>query len=97
MSAPTEPQDGRPAYDYLTLRKVGAACYGGGLTAGGRHFWVGAMAVDLKVNTRVIERWASGDYDIPPNIWRELVDICRERAVDLKTLANALEKGASIG
>ena len=42
----------------------------------------------LKVGERQIRRWASGEYDPPPGVWRELALLCQDRVLDLENLSS---------
>ena len=92
MRASSEPQDGQTQLDYVMLRRVGEACYGAGreLVHGWQRVWLSRVADKLNVSTRVVERWASGNWEIPETIWPELAEVCRERGAALNSLADEL-------
>lgn len=66
-----------------TLRSVGSALYG--------ENWQSAVARDLDVAIRTVQRWAAGEFDIPPGVWADLAKLCRKRGAELAKLADKLD------
>jgi len=53
------------------LRRIGHAMFGSG--------WREALAYELGVAVRVVERWESGTADMPASVWTEVADLLRYR------------------
>ncbi len=77
-------REGKLKRDHETLATVGSALYGA--------LWQSPLSRDLGVAVRTVQRWAAGEFEIPPGIWDELATICRKRGKDLVTLASKLGK-----
>jgi phage-related protein len=50
------------------------------------------IADDLGVNRRSVARWIAGEFNIPPNVWNELADICADHGAELAKLAKDLRQ-----
>lgn len=70
--------------DAEALRHVGESLYG--------TCWQTAMAADLNVALRTVQRWAVGEYRVPRGVWPELAEICVNHGRDLRELARELVK-----
>ncbi len=69
--------------DHHTLTAVGGALYG--------PQWQSQLARDLGVAIRTMQRWAAGEFTIPPGVWPEIGDLCRARGNALKGWADTLK------
>ncbi len=69
-------------FDAKTLQVVGEALYG--------PLWQSAVARDLDVAVRTVQRWGSGEFAIPDGVWPELAAICKRHSVKLHDLATKL-------
>lgn len=66
----------------LLLHAIGEALWG--------SRWQTDMAEALKVASRTVRRWASGETDIPPGVWAELTGLMQQRAARLEELTRAV-------
>jgi hypothetical protein len=57
------------------LHETGRALYG--------DYWMAALARDLEVADRTMQRWANGVYRIPDGIAGDLERLCAERVLEL--------------
>jgi hypothetical protein len=54
----------RPNFEALLLRQVGEVLFGAS--------WQTALAEQISVSDRSMRRWASGEDEIPPGVWRDI-------------------------
>ncbi len=76
--------------DRETLCRVGALMYGPA------PYWHEPLAIELAVDLRTCQRWASGKRGIP-NLESELAALCRSRAIEMLALATELERLSVVG
>lgn len=57
------------------LNAVGAALYG--------PLWQSQLARDLDINLRTMQRWATGEFNIPEGIPGEIAKLCKARGAEL--------------
>src|SRR5436309_126764 len=69
----------RPTADALLLRQVGEVLYGAS--------WQTALSGRLNVSDRSMRRWASGEDEIPPGVWREIHHLADSQRLTLEYLA----------
>lgn len=74
----------RPDATAPSLRQIGEALYG--------PRWQSDLARDLGVSDRTMRRWVADPGSMPPSVWAELANLCRERARRLEALACELER-----
>jgi hypothetical protein len=70
--------------DRSTVRIVGETLYG--------ELWQSPLARDLPVAVRTMQRWVSGDFEIPRGVWAELASLCQARGAKLIDLSLELRK-----
>lgn len=75
-------QTRRPTMPLSDLEAAGEALYG--------PAWQSALARDLDVNLRTMQRWAAGEAE-PPDLRHELAALCRMRGNALAALADRLD------
>ena len=56
--------------------------------------WYSDMARDLGVDQRTVRRWASGEFNVPSGVWRELAARAWDRSKELDGLFDKLHKAA---
>ena len=76
--------------DRAILRRVGELLYGE------TPRWHEPLAIDLAVATRTMQRWSTGDREIP-ELQGELAALCRSRAIEMLVLASELERLSLVG
>lgn len=64
------------------LNAVGTALYG--------PLWQSQLARDLDVAVRTVQRWAGGEFEIPPGVWLDIAKLCKARGADLDKWAKRL-------
>lgn len=69
--------------DHQTLCAIGQVLYG--------TQWQSQLARDLGISLRTAQRWARGQYPIPPGVWRDLAALCDTRGNDLLDWAERLD------
>lgn len=74
-------------HDHETLAEAGRALYGA--------LWQSALARDLDVTVRTMQRWAAGEFEIPDGVWPELASLCLKRSRNLVSLAKKLDPSKS--
>ncbi len=72
------------ALDRHVMNAVGAALYG--------PQWQSQLARDLGVAIRTMQRWAAGEFTIPPGVWPEIANLCHERGDALIEWAYTLKE-----
>lgn len=77
------PRERNQAVSVPLLARVGTVIYG-------PHF-VHAVARDLDVSPRTVERWIGGQHPVPDRIYIELGMIAARRMVDLQTLIDEMK------
>ena len=63
---------------------LGTALYG--------PLWQSELARQLDVSVRTMQRWAGGQFAIPPGIWTDLLKLLADREAELARLRPLLEK-----
>lgn len=68
------------------LKAVGKYLYGGG--------WQSALAEDLGINVRSVQRWVARDNPIPAGAWQEIIELAAEKqfAESLPIIQSIAEK-----
>ena len=66
----------------IRLQSIGEALYGAR--------WITALARDLGVSSRTVQRWAAGDHPLPSETLLKLAELGRDRAWRLEHGAEAL-------
>jgi len=66
------------------IAQIGEALYGDG--------WVSALARDLGINRKTIQRYASGEYEVNPNLYAELQMLLNNRASQIQQVQAELNK-----
>lgn len=66
---------------------LGTALYG--------PLWQSELARQLDVSVRTMQRWAGGQFAIPPGIWADLLKLLADREAELARLRPLLEKQAA--
>jgi hypothetical protein len=69
----------RPTANALLLRQIGEVLYGAS--------WQTAFSERLNVSDRSMRRWASGEDEIPPGVWREIHHLADSQRLTLEYLA----------
>jgi hypothetical protein len=69
------------------IRAVGPALFG-------PERWQSPLSYALRVTTRTVRRWASGDVTPPPDVWARIATLMRERVVELNGLLGEVEQQA---
>jgi hypothetical protein len=69
----------RPTAGALLLRQIGEVLYGAS--------WQTAFSERLNVSDRSLRRWASGEDEIPPGVWREIHHLADSQRLTLEYLA----------
>jgi hypothetical protein len=69
----------RPTANALLLRQIGEVLYG--------TSWQTALSERLNVSDRSMRRWASGEDDVPPGVWREIHHLADSQRLTLEHLA----------
>jgi hypothetical protein len=70
--------------DHHTLRLAGEALFGASL-------WRSALAGELGVSARTMQRWAAGTYPVPSMVWAEIAHLCRARGTCLTEIADEFD------
>lgn len=65
--------------------RIGEALYGAN--------WKGAMADDLDVSPRTVQRWGGGQYTVPDDVESFLGHLMEARQLTLTELRNILKPG----
>jgi hypothetical protein len=52
--------------------------------------WYSEMAGELGVSQRTVRRWAAGEFEAPPGVYRDLREIALKRAAHLKAIAASI-------
>ena len=52
--------------------------------------WRRELGRQLGVTERQIRRWANGEYDPPPGVWREIAELCLIRSLALSRICGDL-------
>lgn len=68
--------------DHVLFCRVATLLYG--------HGFHGALADDLNLNIRSVERMAKGESPIPAGVWIDIGDRCRERAKELLAVSDGV-------
>lgn len=69
------------------LVECGEALYG--------PLWQSAVARDLGVAVRTVQRWVSGERDVPQGLYLDLLRLTQERALALDDLAPRLREAGA--
>lgn len=78
-----EVMEGAPEPDQEMLETIGKRLYGVN--------WQSAMARDLGISRRTVERWRFGMFSISNERWLEIVDLIRRKRADLAALEREVE------
>jgi hypothetical protein len=73
----------RPTANALLLRQVGEELYGAS--------WQSALSDRINVSDRSIRRWASGEEEIPPGVWREIHHLAYSKHRILQHFAHEID------
>ena len=57
--------------------------------------WQSELARQLNVSLRTMQRWAAGEFAIPPGVWADLANMLAERQVEIAELEPLLKERAS--
>jgi hypothetical protein len=66
------------------LRAAGVALYG--------QRWQSDLARDLDVAIRSVQRWDAGTHPIPDTIWPELLELLKNRGIEIIEVRRKLRK-----
>ncbi len=70
------------SFDNNTLRAVGTALYGSN--------WLHQLAQAIRVDSRTMRRWEDGTMPIPGGVWKDIAQLCVERAAPFNAWARRL-------
>jgi hypothetical protein len=76
--------------DAKLIRAIGEALWGA-------SHWRAEMASTLHVGDRILRRWAAGEVEPPPGVWRELVEVIDARRAALGHVRDKLTRHPSLG
>lgn len=54
--------------------------------------WQSELARQLSVSVRTMQRWAAGEFAIPPGVWVDLLKLLADRQNELARLRPLLQK-----
>lgn len=70
--------------DYDLLHRIGRAIWG--------EHWQTSMAAAFDVRDRTVRYWLSGRYEVPADVWRELLARLEAKADDVSGAIAALKE-----
>lgn len=56
--------------------------------------WQSELARELEVSDRTVRRWAAGEFEPPPGVYAQLLEMLRERRRAFPALARRLNAAA---